>query len=284
MRTIFLGATIALAICAPVVSAQAPADGPYKILKTAKVGGDGGFDYTNVDVDNRRLYIARRSDPPKIFVYNLDTLEPVGTVDGVSAHGAVIDPKTHHGFATSAAEITMFDSQTLKVIKKIKVDGNPDGAFFDAFNQRVYILSHPSPHITVISSKDGSIVKTFDIGGMPEQMASDGKGHLYVDVEDKENVAVIDAKKLEVTAHYDVTGKGGTCAGLSMDAKHKILFAACRNPQNDGSVQHQRRGHADDPERKKPHGVCGGAESENDDRRQDRRARHEDRPYHHHRG
>ena len=232
MKTIFLGAALALSLYAPVVSAQAPAEGPYKILKTAKVGGDGGFDYTNVDVDARRLYIARRSTPPKVFVYNLDTLEPVGTIDDTSAHGAVIDPKTHHGFATTADAITMFDSQTLKVIKKIKVGGNPDGAFFDAFNQRAYILSHPSPHITAIDTKDGLVIKAFDIGGMPEQMASDGKGHLYVDVEDKENIAVIDAKTLEVTAHYDVTGKGGTCAGLAMDTKHKILFAACRNPQN----------------------------------------------------
>ncbi len=232
MKNICLGAILALSVYAPIISAQAPADGPYKILKTAKVGGDGGWDYVNVDVENRRLYIARRSMPPKIFVYNLDTLEPVGTVDDTSAHGAVIDPKTHHGFATSAEAITMFDTQTLKVIKKIKVGGNPDGAFFDAFNQRAYILSHASPHITAIDTKDGSVVKAFDIGGEPEQMASDGKGHLYVDVEDKENVAVIDAKTLEVTAHYDVTGKGGTCAGLAMDTKHKILFATCRNPQN----------------------------------------------------
>ena len=232
MKHTLLGLTLALSMYAPIASAQAATDGPYKILKTAKVGGDGGWDYTNVDVENRRLYIARRSMPTKIFVYNLDTLEQVGTVDDASAHGAVIDPKTHHGFATTAGEITMFDSQTLKMIKKIKVDGNPDGAFFDAFNQRAYILSHPSPHITALNTKDGSIVKAFDIGGMPEQMASDGKGHLYVDVEDKENVAVIDAKTLEVTGHYDVTGKGGTCAGLAMDAKHRILFAACRMPQN----------------------------------------------------
>jgi len=225
-----LGITLTLASFASLSLAQAPADGPYKILKTAKVGGDGGWDYVNVDVENRRLYVARRSMPPKIFVYNLDTLEPVGTVDDASAHGAVIDPKTHHGFATTNGEITMFDSQTLKAIKKIKVDGNPDGAFFDAFNQRAYILSHPSPHITAIDTKDGSIIKAFDIGGMPEQMASDGKGHLYVDVEDKENIAVIDAKTLEVTAHYDVKGTAATCAGLAMDAKHRLLFASCRMP------------------------------------------------------
>jgi DNA-binding beta-propeller fold protein YncE len=84
--------------------------------------------------------------------------------------------------------------------------------------------------VTVIDTKDGSVVKTLDIGGMPEQAAGDDNGHLYIDVEDKGNIAVVDTKTLEVTAHYDLAGKGGTCAGLAMDAKNRILFAACRNP------------------------------------------------------
>jgi DNA-binding beta-propeller fold protein YncE len=85
----------------------------------------------------------------------------------------------------------------------------------------------------VINAADGSIAGTIpDLGGAPEQAASDGKGHVYVDIEDKDNVAVVDAKALTVTAHYDLTGKGGTCAGLALDAKNNILFAACRNPAN----------------------------------------------------
>jgi len=227
-----LGIAVLIATCSPAGWAQqASATGPYKVLKTAKVGGDGGWDYVNVDVANRRLYIARTGRTPRINVYNLDTLEPVGEVKTTNAHGAVIDPKTNHGFATTKP-VTMFDSKTLAVIKTIDVQGNPDGAYFDAPEQRAYILSHSSPHVTVIDTKDGSIVKTFDIGGMPEQAAGDGKGHLYIDVEDKDNVAVVDTKTLEVTGHYDVTGKGGTCAGLAMDAKNRILFAACRNPSN----------------------------------------------------
>jgi len=227
-----LGIAVTIVICAPAGWSQQPsAAGPYKILKTAKVGGDGGFDYVNVDVENRRLYIARTGRTPRINVYDLDTLAPVGEVMTTNAHGAVIDTKTNHGFATSKP-ITMFDSKTLANIKTIEVQGNPDGAFFDPSNQRAYILSHSSPHVTVLDSKDGSIVKTFDIGGMPEQAAGDGKGHLYIDVEDKDNIAVVDTNTLDVTAHYDVAGKGGTCAGLAMDAKNRILFAACRNPAN----------------------------------------------------
>ena len=223
-----IGLSVAVSLSVPAGRAQAPANGPYKILKTAKVGGDGGWDYVNVDVDARRLYIARRSMPPAINVYNLDTLEKVGELANVGAHGAVIDPKTHHGIASSKP-VTMFDTTTLMPIKTIDTGGNPDGAYFDPASERAFILSHQSPHISVIDTKDGSIVKQFDIGGEPEQMAGDGK-HLYVDVEDQANVAVIDAKTLNVTAHYDVTGKGATCAGLALDTKHRILFASCRVP------------------------------------------------------
>ena len=82
------------------------------------------------------------------------------------------------------------------------------GTGLDPFNQRVWILSHGAPNATVIDTKDGSIVGTVDLGGAPEQAVTDGKGHLYIDIEDKDNVAVVDAKTLTVTAHYDVSAKG----------------------------------------------------------------------------
>jgi len=208
---------------------QAPTAGPYKILKTAKVGGDGGFDYVNADTAGRRLYVPRSGPTGRITVFDLDTLEPTGEITGVNGHGAVVDPKTNHGFVTSNP-VVMFDSKTLAVIKTIAVQGNPDGILFDAYNQRVYDLSHSMPHATVIDTKDGSIVGTIDLGGAPEQAVTDGNGHIYVDIEDKGNVAVVDAKTLAVTAHYDVSGKGGTCAGLAMDPKNRILFVACRDP------------------------------------------------------
>jgi DNA-binding beta-propeller fold protein YncE len=205
-------------------------DGPYKILKTAKVGGAGGFDYVYADSDARRLYVARSGNPGgRITVFNLDTLEPAGELAETSGHGAVVNAKTHHGFASSKP-ITMFDSKTLAVIKKITVEGNPDGLLDDPFNDRVYVLSHAAPNVTVLDAKDGSILGTIDLGGAPEQGATDGKGHIYIDVEDKENIAVVDAKTMKVTAHYDISSKGGTCAGLALDVKRGILFAACRKP------------------------------------------------------
>lgn len=227
---------ISLAISAAVVAGAciglaASGGGPYKVLKTAKVGGEGGFDYVNADSAARRLYVARSGQGARITVFNLDTLQSEGEIPGVSAHGAVVSDKTGHGFASSKP-ITMFDSKTLAVIKKIDVEGNPDGLLFDPFNDRVWVLSHRAPNVTVLNASDGSIAGTIDLGGAPEQAATDGRGRVYIDIEDKGNIAVVDAKTLMVTTHYDLEGKGAVCAGLALDAKHNILFAACRNPHN----------------------------------------------------
>ncbi len=206
------------------------ADGPYKVVKTAKVGGAGGFDYVYADSAGRRLYVPRTGNPgARITVFNLDTLEPAGEIPETSARGAAADPKSNHGFVTSKP-VVMFDTKTLAVIKKIDVEGGPDGILFDPFNQRTYIWSHSAPNATVIDAKDGAILGTIDLGGAPEQAVTDGKGHIYVDIEDKDNVAVIDAKTMTVTGHYDLAGKGGTCAGLAIDVKNQILFVACRKP------------------------------------------------------
>jgi DNA-binding beta-propeller fold protein YncE len=209
---------------------QAATPGPYQVLKTVKVGGVGGFDYVYADSAGRRLYVPRSGPTGRITVFNLDTLASVGEIPNATGHGVAVDPKVNHGFLTSKP-IVMFDSRTLARIKTIDVQGNPDGVLFDPFNERIYDLSHSAPNVTVIDAKDGSLVGTIDLGGMPEQAVSDGKGHLYIDIEDKEKIAVVDAQKLAVTGSYDLAGKGGTCAGLAMDLKNRILFATCRNPK-----------------------------------------------------
>jgi DNA-binding beta-propeller fold protein YncE len=219
-----------VAISASIMFAQQTATGPYKVLKTAKVGGAGGFDYVFADSAGRRLYIARTGAAPRVTVFNLDTLEPAGEIANTSAHGAAVDPRSGHGFSSSKP-VAMWDSKTLAPIKAIDVQGNPDGLLFDPFNQRVWVFSHAAPHATVIDAKDGSVVGTLDLGGAPEQAVTDGKGHLYVDLEDKDNVAVVDARTLQVTGHYDVSEKGKTPAALAFDVKNHILFVACRTPQ-----------------------------------------------------
>jgi DNA-binding beta-propeller fold protein YncE len=213
------------------LQARAQDSGPYKVLKIQLVGGDGGFDYVTADPDGRNLYVARSGPAGHIGVFNLDTLAQVGDIPGTSAHGGAVDTVTGHGFATSKP-VTMFDSKTFAILKKIDVQGNPDGYLNDAYNHRFYILSHSAPNITVLDDKDGSILGTIDIEGAPEQAASDGHGKIYVDIEDKDSIAVIDADTMKMTGKYDVSSRGGGCAGLALDAKNNILFAACRDKKN----------------------------------------------------
>jgi hypothetical protein len=231
MRRVCLVVACGILMAAVGLSAQDGNSGPYKVLKTAKVGGDGGFDYVWADSAARKVYISRSGPNARITVFNLDTLEPAGVIPNTGGHGAVVSTKSGHGFATTNP-VLMFDSQTLAPIKTVDTGGNPDGFYYDSFNDRVYILSHQSPNLSALNASDGSIAGTVDIGGATEQTVGDGKGHIYADVEDKGNIAVIDAKTMMVTAHYDLQGKGGTCAGLAMDVTNRILFASCRDPQN----------------------------------------------------
>ena len=200
----------------------------YQLLKQVKTGGDGGFDYVYADPNGRKLYVARSGPTKRISVFDLDTLKPSGEIPGVGAHGVVVDTKSQHGFASSKP-VVMFDPSSLKTLKTIDVQGNPDGMLFDPSSQRVYVLSHAAPNVTVINSKDGSVLGTIDLKGAPEQAATDGKGRLYIDVEDKNEVAVVDTKTLQVTARYPL-GNNKTPAGLAFDAKRHVLFVACRNP------------------------------------------------------
>jgi DNA-binding beta-propeller fold protein YncE len=212
--------------------------GPYKVLKTARVGGEGSWDYIYADAAGRRLYIPRRGTPAgpevqtRLSIYNLDTLELVSEIASVGGQGAAVDPKSGHGF-TSSKPISMFDTKTSTVIKTIDAGAaQPDGIYFDPFNERVYIFSHPTKDATVIDAKDGMVLGTIDLGGVPEQAVGDGKGMLYVVMQDAQgSVAVVDVKTMKVTAHYPF-GDKGRCNGLALDTKNHVLFAACATSGN----------------------------------------------------
>jgi DNA-binding beta-propeller fold protein YncE len=214
--------------------AQQTSPGPYQVLKTSKAGGLGGFDYIYADDAGRRLYIPRGAvqgetpTPARVSVFNLDTLASVGEIPNTRANGAAVDSKSGHGFASSKP-VAMWDTKTLALIKTIDIDAksSPDGILADPFNQRIYVFSHPTADATVIDAKDGAVLGTVDLGGAPEQAVSDGKGHLYVVIQDKANVAVVDVRTMKVTAHYEFGDKGSRCNGLALDARNHVLFAAC---------------------------------------------------------
>jgi len=223
---------------------QAGADGPYKVLKTAKVGGDGATDYIYADTAGRRLYITRGGTPAqeatetrpavpasekRLTIFDLDTLAPVGVINGVGGNGATVCPKTGHGFTSDHPQPSMFDVKTMKLIKTIEVPTgfSADGIYCDTSDDRVYIGSHPTKSLLVVDAKDGTVLGNVDLGGTPEQTVADGKGAIYQVLQERPGgVAVVDAKTMKVTATYPFGDNGG-CNGLALDAKNQILFAAC---------------------------------------------------------
>jgi hypothetical protein len=242
----FVLLTLAAGTLASIALTQEP--GPYKVLKMAKVGGEGGWDYIYADTAGRRLYIPRRGSqaapatdtrpatqavPTRLSIYSLDTLELVGEIEGVGGNGAAVDPKSGHGF-TSSRPVSMFDTKAMSLIKTIDVAeaARPDGIYFDSFNDRVYVFSHPTKDATVIDSKDGKVLGTIDLGGVPEQGVGDGKGMLYVVMQDAQgSVTAVDAKTMKAVAHYPL-GDKGRCNGLALDVKNEVLFAACASSGN----------------------------------------------------
>jgi DNA-binding beta-propeller fold protein YncE len=221
---IALSGFIAVAQPSFVKADQAPA--PYKIVNSAQYPGAGGIDYVFADSDGRRIYVPRGN---QVLVFDLDTLKAAGSITNARGHGVAVDPKANHGFCSSSP-VVMWDTKTLETIKTIAVAGGPDGILFEPLTERVYVFSHRAPNATVIDGKDGSVVGTIDLGGAPEQGASDGKGRMYVDLEDKDKIAVVDVNALKVVAQYDLGGKGGGPGGLGLDAKNHILFAMCHEP------------------------------------------------------
>lgn len=248
MRTRIVGPALLLTVVGAPIPAQQPSTTePYHVVERARVGGDGGYDYVYADVAGRRLYIprggsravpatdstpAKAAVPGRITVFDLETLAPLGEIPNTGGQGVVVDPASGHGFSSSPA-VTMFDTKSLTVIKQIAVaPARPDGILFDPFNRRVYVFSHPTRNATVIDARDGSVVGTIDLGGVPEEAVTDDHGTIYVVMQDSAgSVTVVDAAAMRATAHYSL-GDRGRCNGLALDARRGVLFAACAQSGN----------------------------------------------------
>src|SRR5215470_14341832 len=168
MRQLCLLIATAAAAFAPLGLAQP--NGPYKVLQTARVGGEGGTDYIFADTAGRRLYIPRgatqaqpatdtRPEVPafekRLTIFDLDTLEPAGAIPGVGGNGATVCPNTGHGFTSDHPKPSMFDVKTMKLIKTIDVPErfSADGIYCDTSSDRVYIGSHPTKSLLVVDAK-----------------------------------------------------------------------------------------------------------------------------------
>jgi YVTN family beta-propeller protein len=215
----------ALLLAAAAVAAAGPG---YHIIATYKLGGDGGWDYLTMDTTERRLYISRATH---VMVVDADSGKSVGDIaDTPGVHGIALAPELGRGFVSNGREgtVSIFDPKTLATSSKVKVGDNPDAILYDSASKRVFAFNGRSQDATALDAVKGTVLGTIKLGGKPEFAASDGKGEIFVNIEDKSELLAIDPNKLEVKTRWPLA----PCtepSGLALDRKHRRLFVGCDN-------------------------------------------------------
>lgn len=208
--------------------AEAQAGQGYRIIKQVPLADEGGWDYLSIDGAARRLYVPRGN---RVTVVEIDSYTVVGELPGTAGvHGVAIAPEFGRGFTSNgkSGASTMFDPATLKPLATIKTGDGPDSIIYDPASRRVFTFNGHSSDATAIDVSSGAAVGTVPLGGRPEFAAADGKGRVYVNLEDKSAVAVIDSLTLSVTAQWNLS----PCvepSGMAMDTANRRLFIGCAN-------------------------------------------------------
>jgi YVTN family beta-propeller protein len=216
---------LALALPLTAHAADAP---KYHILRHMAVGGDGGWDYLTFDPAGHRLFIARST---RVMVVDVATGQlSAEIVNTPGVHGIALVPDAGQGFASNGREstVTVFDLKDLHEIARIKVGDTPDAIVYDPFSKRVFTFNAKSKDTTAIDVATGKVAGTIPLGGKPEFSVSDGKGHMYVNNEDKSEIVEFDPQALKETHRWKLTGCESP-SGLAMDRKNRRLFAGCDN-------------------------------------------------------
>src|SRR6202041_1734589 len=204
------------------------ADPAYHVIKTYKLGGDGGWDYLTLDSSSHRLYISRATH---VMVIDADSGKAVGDIpDTPGVHGIALAPELGRGFVSNGREgtVSIFDLKTLATISKVKAGDNPDAILYDPATKRVFTFNGKSQDSTAIDAAKGTVLGTIKLEGKPEFAVSDGKGEIFVNIEDKSQLDAIDPNKLEVESRWPLA----PCqepSGLAMDRKNRRLFVGCDN-------------------------------------------------------
>ena len=209
------------------------AQSTWAVEKTFHVGGDGGMDYVTLDAKNHRLYIPRSTHT---MVVDADTGKTLADIPGQKHnHGVALVPEAGRGFISDGTgAVVIFDLKTNAVLGTITAQPDADGIIFDRASGLVLVVSGDNGVLMTlkpdVDPKTGSIDAPIELGGKPEFLASDGAGKVYIDLEDKDQVAVVDIKARKVLAHWPVA-PGGSPVGMSIDPSKHRLFIGCRKPQ-----------------------------------------------------
>ena len=221
--------SVAMILCAGMLSraaSPAPGSSGYHLIKSVPVPGDEGWDYLNVDADARRVYISHGSH---VVVLNADTYAIEGDIpDTAGVHGIALAPDLGRGFVSAGRTNTavIFDIKSLKTLGTAKTDANPDAIVYDSVTKRVFTLNGRGQNTTAINAADGTVAGTLALGGKPEFAVADGKGSIFVNIEDKSELVQFDAQKLTETHRWPLAPCKSP-SGLSMDLKSRRLFSVC---------------------------------------------------------
>jgi DNA-binding beta-propeller fold protein YncE len=212
------------------VAAAADPPAGYKLEQTIPVKGAGGWDYLTVDPAARRVYVSHAS---VVEVLDADTGELKGQIaDTAGVHGIAVAAELGRGFSSNgrADTVTAFDLQTLKPLASIKTGKNPDAILYDPATKRVFAFNGGSKSATVIDAGDAKVAGTIDLGGKPEGTASDGAGHVFVNLEDTAEVLRLDARDLKVLDRWSVA-PAKLPVSLAIDPSTNRLFVGCRSKE-----------------------------------------------------
>jgi len=212
-----------------LICATALGEDAYHFVTQIPIGGEGGWDILTIDSAASRLYLSHAT---KVVVVDLNTNTVTGEIaDTPGVHAFVAVPEVQRGFSSNGKEskASVVDLTTLKTTSKINTGSNPDAVVYEPRHGEVYIFNHTGNSATVINSKTATVSATIPLGGTPEFAAVDqAAGRVYCNIEDKSDVAVIDADKHEVVARWSLS-PGEEPTGIALDAAHHRLFAACHN-------------------------------------------------------
>lgn len=200
----------------------------YKVTGSIPIEGAGGWDYAYVDSANHQLYVTHGSE---VQVIDLNTEKPTAKITGMKRlHGVATADELNRGFISDGGDnvVVVFDLKTNEILQRVKAGTNPDAILYDASTQRVFAFNGRSNDVTAINAKDGTVVGTVDVGGKPEFAASDGKGFIYDNIEDKSEIVKLDARNLKVVSRWPVKGCDEP-SGLAIDTEAHRLFAVCGN-------------------------------------------------------
>jgi YVTN family beta-propeller protein len=199
---------------------------PYRVIDTWKIGGVGGWDYLLADGPNHLLYVTHGT---RVEVIDTKIGKPVAAITGMKGtHGVALDSEGKFGYISDGGgnEVVVFDRTTFSIAAHIPVGTNPDGIAYEPVTKTIWAFNGRSKNVSVIDTASRAVIATIALPGKPEFPQADGQGHVFDNIEDKNEVVVLDAKAKSLTATWPLHGCESP-SGMAIDTEHHRLFSVC---------------------------------------------------------